>query len=77
MYKELLAMAYVMDAAGNKERSDFYKTEASGLKDAINEHLYDEKCGMYFSADLNLVPIDPNRTLHRGKPRHWDCLSCA
>ena len=74
MYKELCAMAYVMEAAGNKERSDFYNAEAEELKSAINEHLYDEKCGMYFSADLNLVPIDPNRTLHSGKPRHWDYL---
>ena len=74
MYKELRAMAYVMEALGKAERADFYDTEAAELKDAINEHLYDEKCGMYFSADLNLVPIDPDRTLHSGKPRHWNCL---
>ncbi len=74
MYKELRAMAYIWDVAGDSERSDAYDLEAAELKDAINEHLYDEKCGMYFSADLNLVPIDPNRFLHSGKPRHWDCL---
>ncbi len=74
MYKELRAMAYIMDVAGESEKSDSYDLEAAELKDAINEHLYDEKCGMYFSADLNLVPIDPNRFLHSGKPRHWDCL---
>ena len=74
MDKELRAMAYIMDVAGDGERSDRYDLEAAELKDAINEHLYDEKCGMYFSADLNLVPIDKNRFLHSGKPRHWDCL---
>jgi putative isomerase len=74
MYKELRAMAYIMDVAGESEKSDAYDLKAAELKDAINEHLYDEKCGMYFSADLNLVPIDPNRYLHSRKPRHWDCL---
>ena len=74
MYKELRAMAYIMEALGEKEKANAYDTEAAELKDAINEHLYDEKCGMYFSADVNLEPIDPNRFLHSGKPRHWDCL---
>lgn len=74
MYKELRAMAYIMEALGDEEKANAYDIEAAELKDAINEHLYDEKCGMYFSADLNLVPIDPNRILHSGKPRHWDCL---
>ena len=74
MYKELRAMAYIMDVAGKSEKSDAYDIEAAELKDAINEHLYDEKCGMYFSADINLVPIDPERPLHSGKPRHWDSL---
>ena len=74
MYKELRAMAYIMEVAGEEAKSELYDTYAAELKDAINEHLYDEKCGMYFSADLNLVPIDKDRFLHSGKPRHWDCL---
>ena len=74
MYKELRAMAYIMEVAGDEAKSELYDTYAADLKDAINEHLYDEKCGMYFSADLNLVPVDPERSLHSGKPRHWDCL---
>lgn len=74
MYKELRAMAYIAKIAGDEAKADAYSVKADELKDAINEHLYDEKCGMYFSADLNLVPIDPNRFLHSGKPRHWDCL---
>jgi putative isomerase len=67
-------MAYIMAALGDEEKSNAYDLEAAELKDAINEHLYDEKCGMYFSADVNLAPIDPNRFLHSGKPRHWNCL---
>ena len=74
MYKELRAMAYIMEALGNCEKADEYDIEAAELKDAINDHLYDEKCGMYFSADVNLEPINPDRFLHSGKPRHWDCL---
>lgn len=29
---------------------------------------------MYYSADLNLLPINPKQVLHSGAPRHWDCL---
>ena len=74
MYKELLAMAYIFEVAGDKAKAEKYDLEAAELKDAINEHLYDEKCGMYYSADVNLVPINPDRFLHRGKPRHWDSV---
>ena len=74
MYKELRAMAYIFELAGDEEKANSYDIEAAELKDAINEHLYDEKCGMYYSADVNLREINPDKFLHRGKPRHWDCL---
>ena len=74
MYKELLAMAYIFELAGDENKANAYELEANELKDAINEHLYDEKCGMYYSADVNLRERDPGRFLHSGKPRHWDCL---
>lgn len=74
MYKELLAMAQIMEILGDRKKVDYYSGLASDLKTAVNNHLYDEKCGNYFSADLNLVPIDKNKILHSGKPRHWDCL---
>lgn len=74
MYKELLAMAYVCRALGNDTRAADYEAEAGALAAAINEHLYDEKCGMYFSADINLSPVDPAEWLHSGKPRHWHHL---
>ncbi len=74
MYKELRAMAYIFECAGDEKKADAYDLEASELKDAINEHLYDEKCGMYYSADVNLKEIDLSKVLHRGKPRHWDCM---
>lgn len=74
MYKELLAMAYIFELAGDENKANAYELEANELKDAINEHLYDEKCGMYYSADVNLRERDPGRFLHSGKSRHWDSL---
>ncbi len=74
MYKELKAMAYIMDVAGDAAAAQDYREQADRLAAAINEHLYDERNGMYYSADVNLMPVDPNRSLHSGKPRHWDAL---
>ena len=74
MYKELQAMAYIMDVAGDAAAAGDYREQADRLAAAINEHLYDERCGMYYSADVNLLPVDPDRYLHSGKPRHWDAL---
>lgn len=72
MYKELCDVCYLGDLLGVDIA--FYKQEAENLKAAVQQHCYDEKDGMYYSADLNLVPVDPNSTLHSGAPRHWDSL---
>lgn len=72
MYKELLAVAYIRRLLG--EDVTEYKKAAEKLKEAVNEHLWDERNGFYYSADLNLLPIDPEQWLHRGMPRHWDCV---
>ncbi len=74
MYKELCAMSYIHAMIGNAERAEAYDAEARALAAAVNEHLYDEKCGMYYSADINLLPVDPNSWLHSGAPRHWSSL---
>lgn len=44
------------------------------LRKAVNEHLWDERNGTYYSADLNLRPLDTNGWLHSGAPRHWSSL---
>lgn len=72
MYKELCDVCYLGDLLGVD--ITFYKQEAENLKAAVQQHCYDEKDGMYYSADLNLIPVDPNSTLHSGAPRHWDSL---
>ena len=74
MYKELLAMEYIHRILANDASADAYRAEADKLLCDIRRELWDEKCGMYYSADISLLPIDKNDWLHRGKPRHWNSL---
>lgn len=72
MYKELEAVVYLgklLDVDVGR-----YAQEQENLKKAIQENCYDEKDGMYYSVDLNLLPINTDEFLHKGAPRHWDCL---
>lgn len=74
MYVELGAMAHLATLLKNSEKATYYTQLQTQLKNAINEHLYDEKDGMYYSADINLRKIDPNTLLHSGAPRHYSTL---
>ena len=74
MYKELLGVEYIFRALGNSSKADYYKAEAEDLRALIREHLWDERNGMYYSADVSLYPINPDEWLHSGKPRHWKSL---
>lgn len=72
MYKELQAFCTLGRALGVDV--DFWRREAENLRAAVREYCYDEKDGFYYSADLNLLPIEPDAFLHSGAPRHWSCL---
>ncbi len=72
MYKELLALCYLGDILGEDVLS--YKKQAEDLCRAIRTHCYDEKDGMYYSVDFNLLPVNPEQKMHSGAPRNWDCL---
>ena len=74
MYKELLAMEYIYRVRGDLDKAEAYAKDAEELAELVREYLWDEKCGMYYSADISLYPIDPNEWLHSGKPRHWKSL---
>ena len=74
MYMELGAMAHLGRLIGSCEDEEYYTLRQKELKDAINEHCYDEKDGMYYSCDINLRPIEPNVLLHSGSPRHYSTL---
>lgn len=73
MYKELLAMAYISKQMKTGMEMS-YEIEAEQLKAAVNEYLWDERNGFYYSADLNLKGIDSSEWLHSGCPRHWDSV---
>ena len=72
MYKELLALCYIGDILGVDVSA--YKKQSVELRDAIRTHCYDEKDGMYYSVDFNLLPVNPEQKMHSGAPRNWDCL---
>ena len=72
MYKELESVCYLGKLLGID--ISFYKNESENLKKAVQDLCYDEKDGMYYSCDLNLLPINPDNILHSGAPRHWDTL---
>lgn len=82
MYKELLAMAYIAGQLGRDDARQSYLAQADELRDAVREHCWDEKDGMYYSVDLNLRPVDLQPryifgkmlTLHEGAPRNYPCL---
>lgn len=72
MYKELKAMSQIADALGYDDKKSFYENFANELKKSITDNMWDERNGFYYSVDINMLPVDPNSTLHKGYPRHWD-----
>ena len=75
MYKELLALAYILDRLNLDEVASQYESDAQTLKDAIQEHCWDERDGFFYSVDLNLTPIHRGSWgLHAGQVRDWPCL---
>ena len=82
MYRELLAMAYLSERLSMTEAALQYKTDAEALRQAVRQHCWDEKDGMYYSVDLNLLPYtgEPQIifgkpfVLHKGAPRDYPCL---
>lgn len=76
MVKELEAMQYLSECLGVKDVARLYGAEREALITAIRTHCYDERDGFFYNVDLNLreVKFEEGETIHRGMPRHWDCL---
>ena len=82
MYKELRAMSFLAEQLKMADKQQKYALMADSLRDAVREYCWDEKDGMYYSCDLNLMPITnkpqiifgSTMTLHKGAPRSWSCL---
>ena len=72
MYKELKAMDYICELTGNTDKT--YQEAADRLRRTINELMWDERNGFYYSVDLNLKPIEHNKGYHSGMPRHWSSV---
>ena len=82
MYKELRAMAFLAEQLGMSSEAKQYEQDADQLRDAVRQYCWDEKDGMYYSVDINLLPYtgDPQIifgkpfVLHEGAPRDYPCL---
>ena len=74
MYRELISLSKIASMLSLSEIADEYLGKANALKGVINELSYDERDGMFYNVDVNLVPIDPAQRLHSGAPRHWSTL---
>lgn len=73
MYGELCAAQKLCNILG-VGNSDRYEAQAKELASAIQRECWDERDGFFYSADVNLEPIDEGKWLHSGAPRHWNSL---
>ena len=82
MYKELRAMGFLARQLQMADAAQRYTAMADSLRDAVRRYCWDEKDGMYYSVDLNLVDYtgEPQTifgkpfVLHEGAPRNYPCL---
>ncbi len=74
MYMELQATARLGQLLGLPEKSAGYTQKAEQLRQAIQRHCWDERDGLFYNVDTNLLPVDPTQKLHSGCPRHWSTL---
>ena len=74
LYRELLAYGSLLEDVDEVREANRWRGRAQDLADAITTHLWDERDGTFYSADLALRPIDLDDWLHRGAPRSWSSL---
>ena len=74
MYMELKATAKLGELLGMADKKALYEKKAEYLQQAIQEQCWDERDGIFYNVDTNLLPIDKTQKLHSGCPRHWMTL---
>lgn len=75
MYRELLALAYVLERLRLDDVAALYRQDADQLKEAVQKYCWDERDGYFYSVDLNLTSITPGHwETHSGQFRDWPCL---
>ena len=75
-------MAYLAGQLGMPSEAKLYEQDADQLRDVVRLYCWDEKDGMYYSVDINLLPYtgEPQIifgkpfVLHEGAPRDYPCL---
>ena len=74
MYMELKATAKLGELLGMADKKALYEKKAEYLQQAIQEQCWDERDGIFYNVDTNLLPVDKTQKLHSGCPRHWTTL---
>ena len=74
MYMELKATAKLGELLGMADKKAHYEKKAEYLQQAIQEQCWDERDGIFYNVDTNLLPVDKTQKLHSGCPRHWTTL---
>ncbi|GAB3601564.1 MGH1-like glycoside hydrolase domain-containing protein [Microbacterium tumbae] len=74
LYRELLAFGYLLEEVDRLSDAIRWRGHAQDLADAMQTHLWDERDGTFYSADLAFRDIDPADWLHEGAPRAWSSL---
>lgn len=74
LYRELLAYGSLLEDLHQLPEANRWRGRAQDLADAMDTHLWDERDGTYYSADLGLREIDSDDWLHRGAPRSWSSM---
>jgi putative isomerase len=74
LYRELLAYGYLLEELGDIAEANRRRCQASDLAHAMTAHLWDERDGTFYSADVGLRNVDPHDWLHSGAPRAWSSL---
>jgi putative isomerase len=74
LYREELAYAELLERLGHLPESHRWRDRAQDLAAAMNAHLWDERDGTFYSADIGLRPIDHDDWLHQGAPRRWSSI---
>ena len=76
IYLEYVALAKILAAKGDG-RSDNIMAQAERLKRAINDEMWDERDGIYYSQDISFSISDflaCGVKLHSGMPPHWNSM---
>ncbi len=74
MYRELLAMGYLMELLGDAKQANAWRGKATDLRRAVQKYCWDERDGTFYSVDFGLLPVKEGAWLHNGAPRDYPCL---